>query len=74
MSLPEQADLLDFCLRNWLEPKPNDPFKAYPIWLSSQDAADLRIVAKTLRILGMHGADQYVREKVAKEKKERGRR
>lgn len=73
MTLQDQADAVDFLLRAWKEP-PDPQFAVSPVWISQQDADDLRTIAKTLRILGAHGADEYVRAKVAREKKERGGR
>ena len=73
MTLLQQADAVEFVLRAWREPV--DPqFAVSPVWISAQEADDLRTIAKTLRILGAHGADEYVRAKVAREKKERGGR
>lgn len=73
MTLQEQADAVEMLLRAWREPA--DPrFAVSPVWISRQEAEELRAIAKTLRILGAHGADEYVRAKVAREKKERGGR
>ncbi|MGA0615915.1 hypothetical protein [Paracoccus sp. KR1-242] len=74
MTLAEQASLIECRLRAWVEPKHEDRVAGCPIWLTAQDAEDMKTIAKTLRILGMHGADEYVRAKVARERKERARK
>lgn len=74
MTLPEQAALIEHHIGRWVEPDADSRFRGNPIWLCREDIEDLRTIAKTLRILGMHGADEYVRAKVARERKERGRR
>lgn len=73
MTLPEQADFIETQLRDWKCPAPGDRMACAPIWLRDQDVQDLRTIAKTLRILGVHGADDYVRAKVAREKKDRAK-
>ena len=72
MTLPQQAELVEYVLSNWRAPK-DERIAVSPIWLRKEDVDDLMTVAKTLRVLGAHGVDQYVRDKVAREKKGRGR-
>lgn len=72
MSLSAQADLVDGLVSHWREPASDDRMICSPVWLNPQDIEDLRTISKTLRVLGIHGADEYVRAKVAKERKTRG--
>lgn len=74
MTLNEQASFIEMTMRDWTAPKPEDRVNGCPIWLCAQDVEDMRTIAKTLRILGIHGADEYVRAKVARERKSGVRR
>lgn len=72
MTLMEQADLADRLASQWREP--GSGFACNAVWLRREDVADLRTIAKTLRIFSIHGADDYVRAKVSRERGGKGKR
>ncbi|MDF3606535.1 hypothetical protein PE067_10525 [Paracoccus sp. DMF-8] len=67
MTLLNQAELIEYIIRRAGDARSGDAM----VWLCQQHIDDLTTISKTLRVMSLFKADQFVKAESAKQKKQR---